>query len=182
MKKVKVEITGITALLQNKPEEYGFDNQWVEKTATTDYEKEALKKLYINLKGIIYQPGCHIEAALIEAGKKIKVKGQGKATYSKLFGSMVSVCQEDVPHLIPKYEIFKKLVVIPSTKGRVMRYRPMFRKWKLQFYIEFEEEIPKEVIKEGLEIAGKFVGIGDWRPQKKGKFGKFQVTSFKEVT
>lgn len=181
MKKYKVEITGVSPLLQNKPEEYGFDEQWVEKKASSDWEKEALKKLYINMDGDIYQPATHIERAIIEAGKKIKLKGQGKATYSKLFGSMITIPELDVLHKIKEYEIFKTLVVIPSTKGRVMRYRPMFKKWKLGFDIEIEEEISPSVVKEALEIAGRYVGIGDWRPEKKGKFGKFQVTSFQEV-
>lgn len=181
MKKYEVEITGVTPLLQNKPEEYGFDEQWVEKQASTDWEKDALKKLYIDSEGTIYQPATHLEGALIDAGKKIKVKGQGKATYSKLFGSMVTIPLLDIPHQIKEYEIDKRLVVIPSTKGRIMRYRPIFKDWKLLFEIEFEDEIPADVIKEALEIAGKYVGIGDWRPAKKGKFGKFQVTSFQEV-
>jgi len=181
MKKYKTEIKGITPLLHNKPEEYGFDVEWVEKKASNEYEKEALKKLYINSDGKIYQPATHIERALIEAGKKIKVKGAGKATYSKLFGSMITIPQMDILHKNPEYEIYKTLVVIPSTKGRVMRYRPMFKEWKLVFEIEFEDEISAEAVKEALEIAGKYIGIGDWRPEKKGKFGKFQVTSFQEV-
>lgn len=181
MKKYKVQITGITPLLMNKPEEYGFSEQWVEKTATTNYEKEALKKLYIDYDNNIYQPATHIERALIEAGKKVKVKGQGKATYSKLFGSMISIEEFEILHKKTKYEIFSVLVVIPSTRGRVMRYRPMFKEWVLEFHITFEDEIHPDTIKESLEIAGKYVGIGDWRPEKKGKFGKFQVTEFKEA-
>jgi len=181
MKTYKCEITGVTPLLHNKPEEYGFDEQWIEKKANSDWEKEALKKLYIDMDGNIYQPATHLERALIEAGKKIRVKGQGKATYSKLFGSMITIPQLDIPHQKTDYEIFKTLVVIPSTKGRVMRYRPMFKEWILEFDIEIEEEIDVKAVKEALEIAGKYVGIGDWRPEKKGKFGKFQVTSFQEV-
>jgi len=180
MKKYKVEIIGITPLLMNKPEQYGFDEQWVEKKASEDWEKEALKKLYVDSEGVLYQPSTHLDRALIEAGKKIKVKGQGKATYSKLFGSMVSVEEFEIVHKKQKYEIYKSLVVIPSTKGRIMRYRPMLKEWVLEFHIEAEDEIPADVIKEALEIAGKYVGIGDWRPEKKGKFGKFQVTQFKE--
>ena len=181
MKKYKVEIKGITPLLMNKPEQYGFDEQWVEKKASTDWEKEALQKLYVDADGVIYQPATHLDRALIEAGKKIKVKGQGKATYSKLFGSMVAVEEFEIVHKNPEYEIHKSLVVIPSTKGRVMRYRPMFKDWELEFHIDAEDEIPADVIKEALEICGKYVGIGDWRPEKKGKFGKFQVVKFKEV-
>jgi len=180
MKKYKVRIKGITPLLMNKPEEYGFDEQWVEKKAAQDWEKDALKKLYIDSKERIYQPSTHIEMSLIEAGKKVKVKGQGKATYSKLFGSMISLEEFEILHLKPEYEIHKILVVIPSTKGRVMRYRPVFNDWELEFHIVFEDEIPADVVKECLEIAGKYVGIGDWRPQKKGKFGKFQVVNWEE--
>jgi len=181
MKKYKVEITGITPLLQNKPEEYGFDIQWIEKQASTNWEGEALKKLYVNTDGEIYQPSTHIERALIEAGKKIKMKGAGKSNYSKYFGSMINVEEAEILHIKPKYEIFKALVVIPSTKGRIMRYRPLFKEWKLVFNISFEDEISSDVLKEALEIAGRYVGIGDWRPEKKGKFGKFQVTSFQEA-
>lgn len=181
MKAYETEITGVTPLLQNKPEDYGFDTEWVEKKASNDYEKEALKKVYVDSDGNIYQPSTHIERALIEAGKKVRVKGSGKATYSKLFGSMVTIPQMDIPHLQPEWTVFKALVVIPSTKGRVMRYRPMFKEWKLQFIIEFEDEIPADVVKQALEIAGSYVGIGDWRPEKKGKFGRFMVTSFQEV-
>ena len=181
MKKYKVEITGITPLLHNKPAEYGFDTQWVEKKSSNEYEKEALQKLYVDTKGVIYQPSTHIERALIEAGKKIKMKGSGKANYSKPFGSMVAIEEFEIPHIHKEYEIHKTLVVIPSTKGRVMRYRPMFKKWKLVFNITFEDEIPVDALKEALEIAGKYVGIGDWRPEKKGKFGKFQVTEWKEA-
>ena len=93
---------------------------------------------------------------------------------------MVSLVEFELLHLIPEYEIHKALVVIPSTKGRIMRYRPMFKQWMLEFIIEFDDEIAVDAIKEALEIAGKYVGIGDWRPEKKGKFGKFQVTSFQE--
>jgi hypothetical protein len=181
MKKYKVQITGITPLLQNKPEEYGFNEQWVQKKASEDWEADALKKIYVDAEGTIYQPAAHLDRALIEAGKKIKVKGRGKATYSKLFGSMVSVEEFEILHKKPEYEIHKCLVVIPSTKGRVMRYRPMFKDWVLEFHVQFEDEIPADVVKEAFEIAGKYVGIGDWRPEKKGKFGKFQVTSFKEA-
>jgi len=181
MKKYEVEIKGITPLLMNKPEQMGFDVQWVEKHAHEDWEKEALKKLYIDAEGTIYQPATHIEQALIEGGKKIRVKGKGKSTYSKLFGSMVSVEPDAIPHLNPKYEIHKALVVIPSTKGRVMRYRPMFKEWGLKFNVLAEDEIDESALKEAFEIAGKYSGLGDWRPQKKGKFGKFQVVHFKQV-
>lgn len=181
MKKYEVEIKGVTPLLMNRPEEYGFDEQWIEKKASNDWEKEAYKKLYMDANETLYQPSEHIVRTLIDAGKKIKMKGAGKATYSKIFGSMVQIEPDTIPHLNQDWSIHKSLVVIPSTRGRVMRYRPQIKDWALKFDVLFEDEIKPETIKEAFEIAGRYSGLGDWRPEKKGRFGKFQVVSFKEA-
>lgn len=181
MQRYSVEIKGVTPLLMNKPAAYGFDQQWIEKTASTDWQKESLSKLYVDIHNRPCQPSTHIEQALIEAGKKLKIKGAGKSTYSKLFGSMVSVEPEEIIHINDKYETYKCLVVIPATKGRVMRYRPIFKDWGLRFTVVADIEIPGDAIKEALEIAGRYVGIGDWRPSTKGKYGKFEVVKFEKI-
>ena len=72
--------------------------------------------------------------------------------------------------------------VNPMTKGRMMVTRPKFDEWKLEFNVKFnEDDIPIEVMKNIIDYAGQYVGIGDWRPDKKGQFGKFITTKFEEV-
>lgn len=178
MHEVQVKIKGLTPLLQNNPSGEDFDAQWAEKMATNDEQRQVLKKLYVKPDGTICQPATHIERTLCEAAKKIKMKGSGKATYSKIFGSMVSVSPVLIPHKSQEYSINKTTVVIPSTKGRVLCCRPMLENWFLEFTISFEDEIPEAVIEQALTIAGKYSGLGDWRPQKGGKYGKFEVVSF----
>ena len=51
----------------------------------------------------------------------------------------------------------------------------------LTFYITIEDEIPEDVVHEALNRAGKYVGVGDWRPATKGIHGKFIVTEFKKL-
>ncbi len=182
MKKFSVKVKGVTPVLMSKPEQFGFDQEWIEKVANTDDHKDALKRAYVDTEGKFYQPAIHFERSLIEAGKKLQVKGHGKATYSKLFGSMLSVEPAELIHKNQNWEVHKALVVIPSTKGRVMRYRPMIKDWEVSFEIVAEDELPDTVIKEALEIAGKYSGIGDWRPEKKGKFGKFQTVHFEKIS
>lgn len=181
MKVFNVTVKGKSPLLMNKPPEYGFEAKWVEKFASKDYEQEALEKLYINEKSEIFTPNTHLERSLTEAGKKLQIKGQGKATYSKPFGSMVEVKPEQIIHKNQDFEVHMGLVVIPSTRGRIARYRPILHDWELSFVVECEEEIDDNVLKQGFEIAGKFCGIGDFRPEKKGKYGKFILTEFKKV-
>lgn len=179
MKIFKVTIRGKEpGLLMNKPPEYGFEEKWVEKFASKDYQEEALKKLYVNEKSELYTPSYMIERTLVEAGKKLQIKGQGKATWSKHFGSMIDVSPKEVIHKNQDFKIHMALVVIPTTKGRIARYRPWLEEWELDFTVTTEDEIEDSVLKQGFEIAGKFAGLGDWRPEKKGKYGRFELISF----
>jgi len=55
---------------------------------------------------------------------------------------------------------------------RVMRTRPCFRDWELEFAVFFDETILNpSAVRDFLELAGKIIGIGDWRP----KHGRFEV-------
>lgn len=55
-------------------------------------------------------------------------------------------------------------------------------KWGVDFTIILNDEsVDENTVKEVLEHAGKYVGIGDWRPQTKGVMGKFMVTRFEIV-
>lgn len=143
-------------------------------------EQSAAKKLY-EMNGTIYTPATHLQGCLVEAGKNFKVGGKGKATYSKIIGYAVEVNPFEIDHKNQKWEPFSVLAVNPNTKGRNMVHRPMFRQWELDFEITFDnEEIPQDVVKQILDAGGRKVGIGDWRPAKKGRFGKFQITNWRE--
>jgi len=59
---------------------------------------------------------------------------------------------------------------------RIMRYRPIFKKWATQFTIVFDEEIiSKGELLDCLSDAGAYSGIGDYRP----KFGRYDVEEIK---
>jgi len=64
-------------------------------------------------------------------------------------------------------------------RARVLKWRPKFNQWKLQFTITILDEtnISPANVKEILEKAGATKGIGDYRP----RFGRFMVTKFKIV-
>lgn len=173
MKTISVTITGISPLLMNRPDLLEFENKVNVKKSGEELMSHQFKtKKYLTPEGKLFTPNTHIKGALVEAGKKIKVKGQGKSTYSKIFGYGLIVSPAQIIHEIQECEPFTCLAVIQ--KSRVPVCRPLLNKWKLKFDIEYDEdEIPLEVMDEGLNIAGKIVGIGDWRPGKKGTYGRF---------
>ena len=67
-------------------------------------------------------------------------------------------------------------------KSRVMAYRPKFNPWSLTVNCIWDEKVIDEaqLIKSAVD-AGKYVGLGGFRPEKGGMFGRFKVESFKSV-
>lgn len=67
--------------------------------------------------------------------------------------------------------------------SRLMRYRPIFPKWQ----IEFESYLNTELLNEKdfrsiIETAGMEMGIGELRPElANGNFGRFELIKIKEV-
>ena len=181
MKKINVTIKGVTPFLYNRFLDRDIDTGG-SKRRTGALEKPKLEdKLYMLPNGIPYIPAIYLRNALVEAGKQFKITGKGKSTYSKMIGATVDITPECIENK-NKFIEYRVAAVNPMTKGRMMVSRPRMDIWGCSFEIILNDDsIPESVMKEVLEHAGKYVGIGDWRPDKKGIFGKFMVTEFKEV-
>lgn len=181
MKEYKVSIKGVTPLLFNRFIEASIDKK-VKKRAGALKEENPEDKLYKTKEGKIYTPSTHIRGMLINSGKNFKIQGKSRSTYSKLVGSVIDINPDCIEHKKQEWDIFKISAVNPNTRGRIMTIRPIMNEWELSFNLETTDDIPEEVIKAMLDYGGQYVGIGDWRPEKKGKYGKFIVTKFELVT
>lgn len=184
--KVEVKIEGTSPLLYNR-----FIDTEIEGTAKKRTGKAkgvpVEDKLYTMKEDgqvgnpIPYIPAIYFRNTMIGAGKQFQVQGKGKATYSKLIGSTVDVLPDKIPNN-HTWDVLRVPAVNPNTKGRVMTERPKMDEWSCEFTIVLDDDsISMDTIIEILEHAGKYVGIGDWRPDKKGRYGKFRVVEFKEV-
>lgn len=75
------------------------------------------------------------------------------------------------------WEVDERSVVNPATGGRMMAFRPRFNRWSLAFTIEYDPTIfDAAVVRDLVDYAGTRIGLGDFRPARKGPFGKFKVT------
>jgi len=182
-KTINVTIKGISPLLMNKPNMLEMeDKAKLKQFGKNILEQQFAEKQYLTDEGKLFTPDTHIKGSIIEAAKNIKVKGKGKSTYSKIVGYALLVSPAQILHKKTKLEKYVVLAVNPMTHGRNAVCRPMIKDWELSFQVEYDaDELPFEVVKECFDYAGKRVGIGDWRPQKKGTFGRFIVTEFKEA-
>lgn len=57
-----------------------------------------------------------------------------------------------------------------------LRYRPEYQNWSAKLHIKFRSDvITQEQVMLLIENAGFSVGIGEWRPEKSGQAGTFQI-------
>ena len=184
METIKVRIEGTAPLMQHR---YVFKDELAQKTqkktGAKDYRDEWKTVLHWDDVIGVFEPASHIEGALIKAAVNFQITGKGKKTYKDLFKSAVFVTPDYIPHGLKgcpekllesgKLTVDKRLVRVNNSG--VERMRPMLRNWSLEFDIEvYDPQIPREVVKEVLDLAGKQYGIGDFRP----RYGRFMVTRF----
>lgn len=63
-----------------------------------------------------------------------------------------------------------------------IRYRPEFVDWRMPATIKFNASaMSAEQIANLINTAGFGVGIGEWRPEKNGSYGRFHVASSEEM-
>lgn len=181
MKKYEVEVENVegSSLLMNRFVS-GTDLSPTKRKVITTRVISIEDKMYKTDKGKIYVPARYFEGSLTEAGKNFK--GKGRTNLSKIMGAMISIMPDALVLNNQKWIEDMQVGVNPMTKGRMEIHRPRFDKWGVSFtLIVSMDDLPTETMKEILDYAGLYVGVGDWRPAKKGKYGKFIVTKFKEV-
>jgi hypothetical protein len=173
-KSVICTIKGISALLMHSYPMVDPPKGW-EKFAPDEQAKIAE---YRDPDGKLYIPGVAFHRCLIAAATYSK--GKGRASLQKPVAACVFVNPERAILDPQSYIVDGRPVVIPSTKGRIIRYRPRFDAWLVTFEIEYDTVLLKEEeLRQVVDDAGSRVGLLDFRPEKKGPFGRFIVTEWK---
>lgn len=143
--------------------------------------EQAAKKAYSDDEGNLYIPGPNIFSCLIQAGKFHK-NGRAKVTTTKssLVPAGMALREVVCPLGTKDFEVDSRSVVIPATGGRIMAHRPRLDNWSLSFSLEVDESMfSPEFVRLLVDDAGRKIGLGDFRPDRKGPFGKFVVTEWK---
>jgi hypothetical protein len=187
MKTIEVEIRGTSPLLIHR---FSEDSEQAKSTrriqvSDRDPRAEATKAAYIAPDGTYYFSAFSIPNSMGNAGASHKMRGSRK-TLRFIVPSAVRVTCEAITILngngpAKDFEVDARPVTIPATKGRIMRYRPRFDQWGAKFSLMLDDNsLSIEDAHRLLDEAGQFIGIGDFRPEKRGPFGCFRVTRFEE--
>lgn len=73
----------------------------------------------------------------------------------------------------------KKVCVEIEGISPLLRHRPRLDKWKAAFGLLYDETLMKpEQVRRIVDDCGSRVGLLDFRPERKGPFGRFMVTKW----
>lgn len=180
IRRARVRIIGTSPLIHNTPSSKARnairDKKGGSKTKDREPcnpQQEAHDSAYMLSDGSYGFPVTGIKDAIREASHRDI--GVPRSLISK---GMFIIAQEGrltrIEHgLGPKVQ--EDVVRLP-TGAMDLRYRTTFEEWAISLDIEYDADaLTLEVIVNMIERAGFGVGIGDWRPQKNGLYGRFQV-------
>lgn len=151
-----------------------------------DYEARIWRsRAHVNPDGVVFIPPMAIKKAMDRAAVMLgmKVKGGGGATYTKHFkaGALIT---DGIPlgitaeQLQPETRWMLSNPTNPKS-GKVQRTYPVIPEWSghLKIYV-IDDKLTEDVVRTHLEKAGHLVGIGRFRPENGGFYGRFTVSDF----
>ena len=181
----KVELKSATPYSQSKNID-PLDYPKKPKETHDAYEERVWsKRLHTDDKGNVVIPPTAFENAIREAAKRlaISVPGKGKTLYSKYFEAGIQV-PEGITLSLKATDVRGERLFVPSDGRpgggkRVYKRFPRIDSWsgEIMIYV-FDDLIPESVFRKVIESSGFLVGIGRFRPQSRGFYGRYTVESF----
>jgi hypothetical protein len=66
--------------------------------------------------------------------------------------------------------------------GTDLRYRPEFTEWSTEVEITYVKSmLTRESVLSLIDAGGMGVGVGEWRPEKKGDFGTYTIDETRDI-
>lgn len=193
MQTVTVKIEGISPYSQSKyvdKEDYPQQG----KETKDAYEKRTWQaRIHVDSDGVPFMPAMSLKKALDSASKYLgKIPGERNATYTKRFKSGMLIT-ENIPLFVGG-----KRVTLDDFDGewlfldaggkagqgstRVKRRMPRLINWTATATVYLiDEVIDDDVLERALIDAGRFVGLGRFRPENGGYYGRFRVLSMENA-
>lgn len=182
MRKFNVKITGVTPYMQHRMDTAKL-KEWEQKRGriiereglNTDEEKTALFHSYITDEGKFYIPAEHFKQAFIKGGSFVKAKvGNSSRSMKNIVAGMWMIKEDQIK--FRKFDtVDTRSAVNNNVKARVIVHRPKWNTWKCSFTLIIDDDglLTAQIISNIINYAGRFLGVGSYRPEHTGEFGRF---------
>lgn len=178
--RVSLRINGISTLIQHQWSSKALgmirDKHAGKKTKTRDVrnpEEEGNAAAYKTDDGDFGVPALAIKSAIITAAHKDI--GIEKTLVKKALFILCNDSRKVLPMDCDDPVITEDPVTVGNGKTD-LRYRPYFHRWGVNVSFEIDNALLQvEDLVNLIDRAGFGVGIGEWRPEKGGEYGRFEV-------
>jgi hypothetical protein len=176
-------MVGTYPLLMHNPKSMYFDSggKGLQQKKIPTPEEEAKASRYVTDDGLLYIPTQGARNAIVSGGKGRRV---GKQYATTILGGGVFPVEERTllidaatgqPIKADQYEIDVRRVVLKSAGG-IQRARAKVSNWACKIALELDELVEDNLVVDAGSIAGRFVGLLDYRPECGGPFGRFKIS------
>lgn len=185
---LSVPILGTAPLLVHKFSEKAkrqmLDNMQGRKSpkAAKDPEAEYEAAFYRTKEGGYGFPAIAFKAATVSAsrfyGKSVTM------TSLRQFVFINGEPGEDGQQMVPIVgnPVMREDVVRVGMGGTDLRYRPQFSEWSTTLLVTYvTSALTRDSLLSLIDAGGLGVGVGEWRPEKKGDFGTYQIDPTRNV-
>lgn len=186
MRTVKIEIKGVSPYGSNKM----FDSEKASGESWRDFESRCWRqRLNSDADGNVIIPPMAFARAIQTAAARFagKIKGKGNATWTKHFDAGILVT-DPLTLPIKVADVDSEWISVPSDGkpgggSRVPKCFPVIRHWGGEFTVYvLDDEITAEIFNKVVDLAFKLVGIGRFRPERKGFYGRAEVVSIEWIS
>lgn len=180
---MKIAVASLKSMACPYSQSRHHDTPKLDKELPKDFEARTWRnRMHVTADGNVFIPPMSFKNCLSECAKYlgIQIPGQGKKNYTAKFEAGLLVTDPVVLPILAK-DVPGEWLFVPSDgkRGggkRVDRCFPRIEAWEadVRFYV-LDNTITESVFKQHLEEAGKFIGIGRFRPRNNGYYGRFLV-------
>ena len=190
MKTLKIRVTGDSALLMNKDTLSDPLNPKTQEIKVLTSKRKKLEEDHLQIaelgyrsalyydEGVgLYLPGAMLKASMVNGAKMQRLGAAFKRSVIVL-EDMIPLNYEGptTPDGLWEDKNFVDVRSVGVMTARVMRYRPKIRNWSVNATILYAEDLVEEAdLMRAIENAGMFAGVGDFRPECGGNFGRYSV-------
>lgn len=147
-----------------------------------EWEERHWKSRLHTEDGEVVIPSMSVWKALQTASKQVKLKGT--ASYARIFETGMIPLGMSGSTGIKIEDVQVEKIPVPLTPGkgkpgtgpRGVKWFPLIREWSASFeFMVHDATMTPKVFAEVLALAGMSVGVGRWRPESKGMYGRFKA-------
>lgn len=182
----RVHITGTTPYSPGKKP----DTDKKPKETYEDYEARVWKeRIHFDKEGKVYIPDMSRVRCVQAAAKYANIKYKNQETYTKFFDKGVQANGDRLYIGMSVDDAYTEKHLVPTNgkpggSSKAFKVFPYFHanpekpteSWGgVMGFMVLEPRIPEAIFEQVVDTAGKFIGIGRFRPENRGNLGMFRV-------